>query len=833
MLGKTSPKNTHIWQTLTRPRLSAILLLWMTVWCSINPVRAQTETPSPTPTPKVGASTPTPDTSTPSPNPNLVIPLAQITTEADSAAATLQAILSQAESNSASIAVTEQLPDCTAQITARLQQDSKELAAPASLDHLRLMAMDWRNQANDLDRWRSQLADEVARLDSRVDQLTQLKESWQQTLHVLGGNEVPPELRKRSELTLSQIEAALIREKSFRLQVLGQQDQLAVQGARLAKGQAAVEAARAATVNRIFKTDSPPLFTRADFANAWQNISRDGRSSISIQISTLRDYVDLQLPNFLVHAAIFGILVLVLRAMSRRVQPFVALEPVLAQSALVFQAPVSTAMVIAMFAAPMIYPNAPQLLLAGLGAAALGPTLVILKQLLEPEMRPILYNLMLFYSIDLVRTVAAPLVYFSRILFSAELAGALLFCMWLWRAALSRSKPGTPRILAEVSELAAAFATVALLANLIGSVTLSDVVGNSLFEGAYLAVILYALVKIDDGLLLFALRVPPLALLSFVRNHRARIRRRARQAVELVAALLWVYQFLELLSLRSAVFKLLSKFLENDFHLGALQFSVGDLLAFGLTVWGSFFLSRLIKFVLEEDVYPRMQLARGLPYAISTTLHYVVLLVGFLVAIAALGVDASKFAVLAGAFGVGLGLGLQTIVNNFVSGLILLFERPINVGDVIQFGDFQGTLRRIGLRASILKTPEGSEVIVPNAQLITEKVINWTLSDSNRRIEIKVGVACNSRPETVMALLVKVARSHPEVLAVPSPQALFVEFGDCSLNFKLQAWTAHAVDWLVVQSQLMVAVETALREASIEVPFPRTEVRLLSDHDCS
>src|SRR2546428_7090501 len=138
---------------------------------------------------------------------------------------------------------------------------------------------------------------------------------------------------------------------------------------------------------------------------------------------------------------------------------------------------------------------------------------------------------------------------------------------------------------------------------------------------------------------------------------------------------------------------------------------------------------------------------------ISNLLHYAVIFLGFLLAVGALGVDLNKFTVLAGAFGGGVGFGLQGVVNNFVSGLIVLVERPIHVGDAIQMGDLAGEVRRIGIRATTVRTGEGAEVIVPNASLVSEKVTNWTYSDSLRRMDVPVGMAYGSAPEKGLELL--------------------------------------------------------------------------------
>jgi small-conductance mechanosensitive channel len=141
-----------------------------------------------------------------------------------------------------------------------------------------------------------------------------------------------------------------------------------------------------------------------------------------------------------------------------------------------------------------------------------------------------------------------------------------------------------------------------------------------------------------------------------------------------------------------------------------------------ITVWASFLISKFLRFLLEEDVCHHFNLVRGIPYAISTMLHYVILLLGFFVALGALGVDLTKLTILAGAFSVGIGFGLQNVINNFVSGLILLFERPIKVGDVIEVGGHVGEVSRIGIRASVIRTADDSEIIVPNGALISSQV---------------------------------------------------------------------------------------------------------------
>jgi small-conductance mechanosensitive channel len=240
----------------------------------------------------------------------------------------------------------------------------------------------------------------------------------------------------------------------------------------------------------------------------------------------------------------------------------------------------------------------------------------------------------------------------------------------------------------------------------------------------------------------------------------------------------------------------------------------------------SFVAAGALRLVLAEDVFPRVRMARGIPLALSAVIQYAVIFGGFTLALAALGVDLTKLTILASAFGVGAGLGLQNLVNNFASGLILLFERPIHLGDVVQIAGVGGEVRHIGARATLVRTADGAEVFVPNSVLIAQAVTNWTYSDLRRRIVLPVRVAYGATPQRVSELLTAIATRHPQVIADPAPAAVFMGFGENSLDFELRAWTDRFGDAETIQSQLADAVYAGLNEARIELPVPRRDVRL-------
>jgi small-conductance mechanosensitive channel len=255
---------------------------------------------------------------------------------------------------------------------------------------------------------------------------------------------------------------------------------------------------------------------------------------------------------------------------------------------------------------------------------------------------------------------------------------------------------------------------------------------------------------------------------------------------------------------------------------------VGNILEFILTVWVAYLVSAFIRFVLGEDVYPRTRLTRGISYAISSLLNYVIIALGFVLAVGALGFDVTRVTVLVGAFGVGIGFGLQNVVNNFVSGLILMFERPVQPGDVVDVGTTSGRVWNIGMRATTIRTFEGADVVVPNGALISNNLTNWTLLDRSRRMEISVGVAYGSKPAVVLDLLRTTARGTPGVSQAPAAEALFIGFGANSLDFSVRAWTADFDSWVNIRSEIVTRIHTALGEAGIEIPFPQQDLHLRS-----
>jgi len=314
-----------------------------------------------------------------------------------------------------------------------------------------------------------------------------------------------------------------------------------------------------------------------------------------------------------------------------------------------------------------------------------------------------------------------------------------------------------------------------------------------------------------------------------VDRHRDLLERRIYKILIWFAIIGFLARVLKHVGLLQPVLLVGKSILEAKLERGAVSVSLEDLFAFGLCVWASYLLSSFINFVLEEDVYPRSRVPHGIAYAASRIIRYLMMAIGFVVGIGLLGMDLTKITVLIGALGVGIGFGLQSVVNNFVSGLILLFEQPVHATDIIEVGNIQGTVKQIGIRASILQTRQGAEIIIPNSQLVSEQVTNWTFSDQRRRIDLPVGVNYNANPKKVIEVLSAAAGGNPRILKNPRPEVLLMEFGDSAINYELRAWTDQFNDWPEIRSELAIAIYDAIQAAGMSIPYPQREVRLIEE----
>jgi len=369
---------------------------------------------------------------------------------------------------------------------------------------------------------------------------------------------------------------------------------------------------------------------------------------------------------------------------------------------------------------------------------------------------------------------------------------------------------------------------LAIIANLVGAFRLAEFFTLLPLQITILAIAIQILTKVADTLIFLLLASNYLQKLNVIREEFQVVYRKSLWLTDFVLLLLFLSNALRILRIRDAVFKWCNGILTNGVKLGEITISLGNILIFFFVIWLSIMITRMISHVLEKDVFSRVKTGKGIPGTIILLLRIALITVGVILAARMAGMELTNLSIVLGAFSVGIGFGLQNIFNNMVSGLILAFERPIKVGDVVQVGELMGTVRSIGLRSSTVKSFDGAEVIVPNGNLISNEMINWTLSDSYRRMDIRIGVAYGTNPELVLSILEEIATNHQDVRKDPPPRAYFIEFGDSSLNFRLLAWVMLD-NRLEVESQLYVLIAKKLKEAGIEIPFPQRDLHIRSD----
>jgi small-conductance mechanosensitive channel len=269
---------------------------------------------------------------------------------------------------------------------------------------------------------------------------------------------------------------------------------------------------------------------------------------------------------------------------------------------------------------------------------------------------------------------------------------------------------------------------------------------------------------------------------------------------------------------------------QHGFEIGSVRFVPSQIVSALLILVGLIYLAGWLRRQMEDAWLVHTRLDKGARQSIVALTSYAIVGLAILLALSIVGVEMQNLAIIAGALSVGIGFGLQNIVNNFVSGLILLFERPVRPGDWVVVGSTEGYVKKVSIRSTLIQTFDRADVLVPNSELIASQVTNWMLSDNFGRVIVPVGVAYGSDTGLVRDTLLKVAAAHPLVVVdhsrVSNPKVLFMGFGDSSLNFELRCFIREVDSRLITRSDLLFAIDAAFREEGIEIPFPQRVVHM-------
>jgi potassium-dependent mechanosensitive channel len=780
--------------------------------------------------PPAAVSTPAPPAAGPAtPAPPQPIPLPQIADQAESLDLKLEEIsrglTTQADETKSNPTMSGQ----SAEIAERAHQVDSFLESGPDIVQLREAIVYWRALSRLSAEQRKQLTDRADELQSQITQLAQEQAIWQATqdsIHDTAGIEV---VAARVQHELNEIRDLRLRAQTQLNQLLTQQNELSETGRRVSDTLAKLSDAESRFRVSIFAQDGAPLWSSHSFTSAGQPVDVELRRSANQEFVTAAEFVRARgaglvfLPVFygLALAAAFRLK----RYLSTRTGPKL---PAAAHQ--VFAHPFAMALLAVLLLSTPETQSAPLSIVSVIYLLWLGLLARLTPILVEAEIRPPVYLLLGLNLLEIVRAASPFGAGMRRVMLTLLTLVVLGAFGWLTRPAKLRLMPLSKwsRLIFQIaSRVGLLLITVALIANIFGFVSLSRVLGVGTLLSAFFATALYFVVRIALLALAILLESPWLGYLS--NEVREAIRLWASRVLVLIAVAVWwtrseIYVFM----LQAGIRETATSVLDFPIGLGRIQFTIGNVLSVLLILGIGFALAKGFSSVVRSVLVAKFPFQRGIPYAISKVTYYILAVLVLLAAVTAAGVDLNKFTVITGALGVGVGFGLQDIVKNFASGLILLFERPIRVDDIIELTGMVGTVRRIGARSSTLVTAQGAEVIVPNSNLVSTQVINWTLSSQQRRIEITVGVAYGTDPELVLRLLVAEAAAHKNVMTNPAPVAFFMGFGDSALNFELRFWSETQDAWFQLKSDVTVAIARALGEADIEIPFPQRDLHLRS-----
>ena len=265
------------------------------------------------------------------------------------------------------------------------------------------------------------------------------------------------------------------------------------------------------------------------------------------------------------------------------------------------------------------------------------------------------------------------------------------------------------------------------------------------------------------------------------------------------------------------------------FHVGNTAFTLSSLVIILFSLFLLFYLTGKLRKLMIKRIFPKYGLDPATGISIATLTRYILIVIGLLIIFQTSGIDLSALGILFGALGIGIGFGLQNVTSNFISGLIILFEKPVKIGDRIEVDDIVGNIVKISARSTTIINNDNIAVVVPNSDFINGKVINWSLNDRNVRFNFPVGVSYNEDPQKVKAILLDVAKNNSGVLKNPPPDVLFSDYGDSSLDFILRVWTFEYSDKpMVLKSQLYYAIFEKFKEHGVEIPFPQRDIHFKS-----
>jgi len=688
-----------------------------------------------------------------------------------------------------------------------------------------------------LDGWRSTLTTKTEDINEMKSELADLKTQWIKTLELEREEKLPKQVTDRIQTNLTEVNGLNKELVERNNDLLTRQDEIT--GALIYLDEVLNTIAKTEETRRsqLLTIDSPPIWQMFDIEQDTLSITQRVKNIVEAHNSDYRGFADNYRSNIYYHLLIFVLLLFFTYFLKSEVSKWSdeKKDEAISYSTQVISKPFWSSFLVTLLLTGIVYSGAPKDVLDYYFALLVFPILTIVPGLI-PNI-----NKNYFYFVGGVFVLTQFQDYFSELnildrslLFLIDLLTIVLLVNLLrGRRKISEANPNINWGFAfMIMRLCVFLLSISIISNSVGNTVLSKLLSEGCLPMIYGGTIIYASALILKGLFALLIQHDSLSKLNMIQNYPDEVKHHIFRAIRLLAIIYWVYITLSGFEIFDPVYGWFEDFFTKQWIVGSVSLSAGSILAFFITLWISLTASRFIRFILQDEILTHFEMPRGVPGAIGMIVRLVLILIGFVLAFGAAKIDMSNITIIFGALGVGIGFGLQNIFNNLVSGLIVAFERPIQVGDTIQIAtlNLMGEVKEIGIRASTVRTFDGAEVIVPNGNLISNEMINWTLSDHRRRQEIIVGVAYGTDTTKVLEILNAVVPEQENVLKNPAPFIIFVGFGDSSLDFRVLFWT-HFSNGMGTKSAVGIAIDEAFKKAGITIPFPQRDLHLQSVSD--
>jgi len=680
---------------------------------------------------------------------------------------------------------------------------------------------EWNGYKEKLHEWQLDVLDHAQLLELLRDSLAKKSENWKYTQEIAIDKDAPESVKQRIESALDSIGFQMQNIKIYDSKLAIIQDDIMHIIMKVDDVVDFLEQAKINYKGKLFVLDSSPLWEwRTDKSPL--DFYTEINANFEDQKRTLILFTQEHFLQFLLHLFVFLFLLFTFIWTRKNYldSDLPGDDNRLTMAYVTIKSPLYAALVITTVLSIYFYKTVPDIVVYFLSFVIIIPSLHFFPRFVKVYNIRLLYLLVILFFLDKIQDMIVVDHLVGRV-FQLIKASTVLYVIYMafqkQRSKQSDNK-GWQMFTKATVPVFALIILISVISNIIGAFQLSELLIEGVLTSTVYSIIFFVAAVVASSFLVILLRSKSVSSLKVFSENKSKFENRITYLIYLVAIFYWFKITLSSFQLFDNVVFLYNDFLDLNWVIGKVTISMGGIISFLFILFVTFLIARLVKELINDQIIPARKATRGLPNAFSMVIRYVVVTLGAYIALSVVGINLGEFSLMAGALGVGLGFGLQNILHNLVSGLIVSFERPIHVGDIVEVASIMGIVTEIGVRSSKIRTFQGSEVILPNGDLLSKQVINWTLSDQKRRLEVTVRSSFNADPHEVLALLNTVLAENENILTTPSPMTLFEGYGDSALNFKVLFWVPLNIG-LSTKSQVALSIYDKLKEKNIEAPI--------------